>query len=383
MSVRLLGADDAEQVWAMNQLAFGYRGEGPPPALRDVYGIDGDDGRLLGAARVRSYEQVWGGRRVPMGGIAALAVRPDARGQGVASTLLRGLLPVMREAGQAISALFPTGVGIYRPLGWEVVGSLDDTRIPTHELRPHAGAGHGIRVRTAGPEDVAKIAALYAGLAANGLLVRDGPEFPRGVDAVLEHDVVSLAESEDGAALGYATYSRGSGYREGSELRMWDFVARTGAAAAALLRSLASWSSVAPHVLWRGPTGELALQVPAQVPPPVHVQPWMLRIVDPPAAVSQRGFSPAVSVDASFVLDDPDVPDNAGPWRLRVDGAAGSLSRVDDAADLPVLHVRGLALAYAGAADSGLLQRAGLLDRPLPAVDIAFAGQPPRILDYF
>jgi hypothetical protein len=108
----------------------------------------------------------------------------------------------------------------------------------------------------------------------------------------------------------------------------------------------------------------------------------MLRIVDAPEAVRRRGYPGQVTVDTSFVLVDPDVPDHAGPWRLRVGEGHGSLERLGTDRGLPTLHQRGLALAYAGAG-TGVLLRAGLLDRPLPDLDIAFAGQPPQILDYF
>ena len=382
MTARLLGADDIEQVATLNQLAFGYRSDSLPESIGTSYGIDGPDGRLVASARIRAYEQRWGDRSVPMGGIAGVAVHPDARGQGTASVLMRALISAMREAGQPISVLYPTGVGVYRPVGWEVIGTLDDTSIPTRDLRP-SGPVENVRVRSAALPDVPAIRRLYDELAVNGLLTREGTEFPGGADAVLEHDVVALAEDEAGKAVGYATYARGTGYREDSELRVWECVGATGDGTRALLRSLASWSTVAATVLWRGPTSELARHLTAPVPAPMRRQPWMLRIVDAPGAIAQRGFATVVDSDVAFVLHDPDVAEHSGGWRLRVAGGVGSLERVDGGSDLPRLHVRGLALLYAGVADSGALVRAGLLDRHLPALDPAFAGQEPRILDYF
>jgi predicted acetyltransferase len=382
VTVRPLDQHDIEQVWRLSQLAFGYRSDEPPADIGASYGIETPDARIVASARIRSYEQLWGGRAVPMGGIAAVAVHPDARGQGQASRLMRGLLPVMRAAGQPISVLFPTGVGVYRPVGWEVVGSLDDTRIPTRDLRPSGGADD-VTVGSAGPDDVPAIRGLYVDLGVNGLLTREGPEFPGGAEAVLEHDVVALARDAAGTAVGYASYSRGTGYREGSELRVWELVNRTGPGAAALLRSLASWSTVASTVLWRGSTTELARHVAAPVPPPIRAQPWMLRIVDAPAAVAARGFPDEVSADVAFALDDPDQAEHSGGWQLTVSGGRGALERLAGVADLPTLHIRGLALLYAGVADGPALLRAGLLDRPVAGLDAAFAGQQPRIADYF
>lgn len=379
MKVRQLGSDDLESVHRLTQLAFGYRSDTLPAEARGFYGIDGDDGRLLAVARVNDYEQLWGGRRVRMGGIASVVVHPDGRGRGLSSALMRGLLPTLRGSAQPISVLFPTGIGIYRPVGWEVVGTLDDTPVPVRDLRTARDDGDVV-VRTAGPQDVPEIARLYAEHGGNGLLTREGPEFPTGAEGVLEHDVVALAQTRDGTAVGYASYNRGTGYR-GAEIRLWDFVAATGPAATALLRSLASWSTVASTVLWRGPTTELQLHVTEAVPAPSRIQPWMLRIVDAPAAIAARGFAGEVTTDVAFGLHDPDVPEHARTWRLRVADGAGEL--VETGEDAPVLHVRGLALLYAGVADSAGLVRSGLLERPLPGLSAAFAGPAPQILDYF
>lgn len=379
MIVRPLGEEDLEAVGRLSQLAFGYKSDTPPTQTQGLYGIDGDRGGLVAIARVHDYEQIWGGRRVRMGGIASVAVHPDGRGRGLASTLMRGLLPVLRSAGQPVSALFPTAVGIYRPVGWEVVGSLDDVRIPLRDLVPSTSAAD-VTVRTAGPADVPAIAALYAEAAVNGELTRTGPHFPAGAEAVLEHDVVALAETPDGTAVGYASYDRGTGYRE-SELRVWEVVARTGAATAALLRSLVSWSSVAATVLWRAPAQDLHLHLAGGLPAPARLQPWMLRVVDAPGAIAARGYRPEVTTDVAFRLDDPDVPEHSRPWRLEVSGGTGALVETDG--DLPTLHIRGLALLYAGVADETALLRAGLLDRPAPGLGAAFAGPPPRISDYF
>jgi predicted acetyltransferase len=276
--------------------------------------------------------------------------------------------------------LFPTAPGIYRQLGWEVVGSLDDTVFPTGALR-RAGDPGGVTVRTARAADVPAIAGLYDAYArvTEGLLTRDGPEFPTGADGVLEHDVVGLAELE-GRPVGYVTYSRGKGYRA-SELRVFELVADVPEARAALLRSIASWDAVAATVRWRRPTDELALSLAGSLPPPASVQPWMVRIADAPGAIAARGFRGG-DAEAAFALVDPQVPEHARGWRLVVSGGAGRLEPVDDA-DLPQLHVRGLALLWSGAADTAAVVRAGLLDRPLPGLDRAFAGQPARILDYF
>ena len=379
MTVRLLTDDDADEAWRLSQLAFGWVGGEVPATLQGQTVVGAyDAGGLTGMARLRSYEQWWGGRAVPMGGLASVAVHPHARGQGTARALVAELLTVLRSRSQHVSVLFPTAPGIYRSLGWELTGTLDETVLPTAALRAAGDAG-AVRVRSAQPDDVPAVAALYdaLGRVSDGLLTRQGPEFPQGAAAVLEHDVVALAEV-GGEPLGYLSYSRGTGY-VASQLRVWELVAARPDAAAALLRSIGSWDAVATTVRWRGPTEELARLLPTPVPPPHESQPWMLRVVDAPGAVAARGF--AADADEAFELVDPEVPEHARGWRLIAEGGSGRLEPSEKKA-LPRLHVRGLALLYAGV-DSGSVVRAGLLDRPLPGLDRAFGGQRPRILDYF
>lgn len=376
-TLREVGPDEQEQVRALGLLAFGGDPAAPPrsapPGVR-LGAFDGR-GRLVGSARVAPYEQWWGGRPLPMGGVAGVAVHPDARGRGLASRLIGGLDELMRGQGQHVSALFPTAVGLYRRLGWEVVGTLDETRLDPASLE--VAPPGGVSVRAAEHTDLPALAGLYNALGAssNGLLVRRGPCFPRGAEALLESSVAALAEDRDGTAVGYATYDRGRGYGPRAELKLWELVAATGPATAALLRSLARWRSVVGTVQWRGRTDELALHLAGPVPPPYEREPWMLRLVDPVQAVAGRGFPSGLTLQVGVEV--------AGVgWALSVQDGRGVLEPTAPRG-LPALHPRGLSLLFAGALDSGGLVRAGLLDRPEQRLDAAFAGPRPQILDGF
>ena len=144
-----------------------------------------------------------------------------------------------------------------------------------------------------------------------------------------------------------------------------------------MLRLLGGWHPVAPATRWRGSTALLDLLLPTLVPPPVRRQPWMLRVLDPAAAVAARGW--AADVDVSFVLVDPQRGDTA--HRLVVEGGQGRLEPADPTG--PRLHVRGLALLLAGAAGTARVRALGLLDGDLPGLDPACAGPVPDLLDYF
>lgn len=379
--LRELGPQDREQAWSLGTLAFGgdpAEAAQPPPAGSRAWGVlDGD--RLLAKASLRTYDQWWGGRAVPMAGVAGVAVHPLARGRGLATRLVRSLLGPMRSVGP-ISVLFPTAPGIYRPLGWELVGSLDETVLPTSALRD-AGEPGQVVVRQAEHADVPALAALWRahGRGTDGLLTRVGSSFPRGAVHVLSHDVVALAE-RDGRPVGYLAYDRGRGYGPRSQLSVGELVGSDQAASSALLRSLGAWDAVAGTVLWRGPVEEVGLLVRATMPPPERSQRWMLRVTDAPGAIAARGWPAQLRLEAAFTLVDPDVPAHEGPWQLSVADGVGRLERTH--AGPPRLHVRGLALLWSGVAGTAVLQRTGLLEQDVPGLDL-LGGRTPCLLDYF
>lgn len=370
-TIRLLGENDREQAHRLGNLAFGGDLAAPMPDEPPLAGpragaFDARD-RLVAKAFARPYEQWWCGRPVPMAGMAGVAVAPEHRGKG----LVRQLMDALIEVSDApISSLFPSAPAIYRPLDWEVVGTLDSTPVPLADL-PTKGE---VEVRAATEEDVPTIEALYdaRGAASSGLLVRKGPSFPTGARGILELDVVTVAV-EAGQVTGYVSYSRGRGYRGDGSLTLWDCIAQTPGAMRSLLASLAGWSSVAAIVKWRGSTEDLALALNRSMPAATEVQPWMLRVLDPIAAVAARGFAPGAT-SACFAV-------SGTGYRLEVADGRGQLSVVP-AEGLPVVQQRGLALLYAGIAH-GRLARTGLAERDLPELEEAFRGPQPQILDYF
>ena len=377
-----LTEDHREQAWQLGRLAFGGDPSAPPPVPTrpprgDSWGVLDARGRLVAKAVLLDLEQWWGGRRVPTGGVAGVAVHPDARGSGTATALLRALSEVMRERGQGLSALFPTVVGLYRHLGWEVVGALDETVLTTRALGDAPAST--CTVRTAEPDEAPALAALYTRWAQQqaGPLTREGRVFPDAAAELFESDVVAVAEAPDGAVLACAAYDRGRGYREGAELTVHELVSTDARATSALLGSLGRWHPVASRTRWHGPTDELARLLPVAVPPPSSREPWMLRVVDPVRAVADRGWP--TDVEVRLRLHDPEQGD--ATWQLSVSDGSGVLHPSSGPA--PVLHARGLALLLAGAADTAAVTRLGLLDGPLPGLDAALAGPAPVLLDYF
>src|SRR5688572_29842589 len=78
--------------------------------------------RLLATGAALPLAQLFGGRAVPMGGLASVAVVPDRRGEGLATRVCQEALRAMRARGEVISTLYPASTRLYRGLGWEVAG---------------------------------------------------------------------------------------------------------------------------------------------------------------------------------------------------------------------------------------------------------------------
>src|SRR6476469_8297814 len=129
-----------------------------------------DSGTVLGAGRIRPYEQAWGGKHLRMGGVAGVYVEPSARGRGVATTLSRALVTRMGELGDVVSCLFPTTATLYRRSGFEIGGTQTRTTYAAHLLRALGTAGSGrasgaggSSVRPARPDDAQHLHALARG----------------------------------------------------------------------------------------------------------------------------------------------------------------------------------------------------------------------------
>ncbi|MBL8881001.1 MAG: GNAT family N-acetyltransferase, partial [Phycisphaerales bacterium] len=73
--------------------------------------------------------QYFGGRAIPMAGIAAVAVAPEARGRAVAKFMMRSELERLFAARVPLSALYPATIPLYRGAGYEFAGVQYEHRL--------------------------------------------------------------------------------------------------------------------------------------------------------------------------------------------------------------------------------------------------------------
>lgn len=332
--------DDLEAEFDLRHRAFG-------PAIRDrdtmlaeqrafVAGgslIGAWDGNaLVGSARIHDMRQWWGGLALPMGGIGGVKVAPEARGQGVGRALMTEVLALLSRRGYALSVLYPATSHIYRSLGWELAGANYRATIPGRSLAsllaadPHlggqsaAGRPPGPALRRSGPQDadevIAVLGAVHAAARHCGPCTRDAQTVQRWIS---RPDVFGYL-APDGF-LGYGWHGHGS-----EEMIVHTVQAASAATARALWGIVASHASVAEvvhvDIAPNDPIGWLTRESDLSLRRSWR---WMLRVIDPRAAIAGRGFPAGAQISVPLVLTDPELPANSGPYTLTVGDGRGCL----------------------------------------------------------
>lgn len=341
-------------------------------------------------ARMTGFDHLswFRGAQVPSCGVAGVTVEAEHRGAGLLADLLAALLADGAGRGQVLSTLFPTAAGIYRRLGYELVGSYDTVEVPMAALaavRP----GTGVTTRRAGPGDLPAARAAYASWASaqNGPLTRTGPVFGASdEEALAAFTGVTLAEDADGRLVGYAAWQRGHGYDAGATIRVEDLVALTPDAARALWRVVASFGSVSGRAHVQTSGDDLArLVLPGNAWDVVERHPYMLRVHDVAGALSALPLAGAGDLELTVAGDPLGTMD--GGYRLRVADGVASCARAEVGPHATTLTPQGLALAYAGAQSAANLRLAGHLGGGSPGddatLDALLGGRQVHVRDYF
>jgi predicted acetyltransferase len=363
------------------------------------YGV-WDGGRLIGAARFYDMRQWWRGRSLPMAGVAGVKVAPEARGLGAGRALMTELLRGMAERGYVLSTLYPATAQLYRSLGWEMAGGHYVAEIPARSLLsllppdpevPANGTGGPSAparpdIRRATPADaeqmLAVFGAVYRGARDCGPCTWDLTTAGRW-----------LARSDLFAYLapdGFLAYGWDGGHHD---IKVDYLTAGSPETARALWGIVASHASVTEVVRAAVSPADPITWLTRE--PDVNVRQhktWMLRVLDPRAAVAGRGFPAGAVGKVALLLADPDLPAGAGLHTLSVRDGEGSLTPGINgstpqlpAAPPVMLGPRGFAAMFAGV-PMATLRLAGLAaggDQGTDeALDTAFAGRP-YLLDYF
>jgi predicted acetyltransferase len=399
LTVRPVEYADQPDYTRLGGEAFGTPGTGRSVPTREEWEAAGfrewgafDDDGLAARLRVYGFTSWFHGAQVPTAGVAGVAVEPERRGSGHLARLFGAALDEARDRGEVISTLFPTAPGIYRGLGYEVVGSFDDVDVPLQNLS-RVTAPAGVVTRRAGVADFDAIAAVHRRWAAeqNGPVSRaEKPFWTPPEKFFADYTGVTLAVDGSGEVVGFASWIRGEGYTPATALmEVDDLIALTPDAARALWRTVGSFSTVVGTARVSTSGLDPAWLVLPDLTSTVHsAHPYMLRILDVPGALGGVE-SPLEGARVPFAVRGPQ--DLAGAWTLTVSDGVTHVERDDVAVEdahheRPVLSPSGLALLYAGAQSAANLRMAGRLtgapdhDAVLATL---FTGRQLHVRDYF
>jgi predicted acetyltransferase len=350
-------------------------------------------GAIVGGCALLPMGQYFGGKSVAMTGVAAVAIAPEHRGQGLAKSLMQAALRQMHRNRVCISTLYPATLPLYRSVGYEQAGARYEIQIPAKSLiiRPRC---HELQIRPVTSKHERKLRTLYAEHAVhrNGNL--DRSDFiwhrirqPRGHAAQ-----GFLLTNQANGIEGYAyTVQKQSTPDTPYTLHVTDFLVRTERAGRQLLCFFGDHRSLAQEVILNGsPDDPMIKLLPERNYGARLLDHWMLRIVDVGAALTARGYSRHVAAEVHLDVEDDLLMANNGRFVLSVrDGAAELAS--GGRGDVKI-SIRGLAALYTSHASPWDLETAGHLTlsprarNPSAALDSAaavFAGPSPWLGDMF
>ncbi len=327
---------------------------------------------LLGGLMILDMAQFFGGRSLPMGGISAVGVAPEARGGGAASRLMAGAIQELHQRQIPLSALYPATQTLYRKSGFEQAGARAEFRL---NLRVGPVQERDLPLVKL-PRERKMLEKVYRSWARpqQGALDRTETNWRRVLNPRDEPaEVYGVGEPLEG----YVVVHRQAGSQPGwQNLALTDFVALTPRAARRIFSFLADHRSLAEQAVWFGAPHQPLLTVLAEQSVETRINIfWMLRLVDVPAALRGRGYSPHLKCAFKLAVDDPLLAANRGSWWVRIEAGRAEVEKARSGG-LRVSE-RALACLYAGLLNPWQARLAGLVDWPdrdLSALEGVFGG---------
>lgn len=396
MTYRPFQHKDELPVVRLLRLAFGGTAEGIVGYLdtmdrANVRVLERDGTVVATAARV-PMGQYFGGRSVPMTGIASVGVAPEARGRGAARALMESVVREIASEGTALSSLYPSTQALYRQVGYEQAGSRYHIQATLRDLAILRGEGRGRTVSVLDGVDT-RVRACHEAFASawNGALDRGAfvwSRVERNRDDRYEGFGVPDASGRN--LDGYMFLGQRRDPAAGRfDLVLSDIAFRNAEAGRTLLSALADFSTVGMRVLFHGgPVHPLLALMPQQWHQLSLGDYWMTRVTALPEAIASRGWPAGLETSFTLELDDPLVPAHAGTWMIEVSGGEGRArrpTRVDEGAGIRT-GPRGLAAIYTGFYSPRQAKMLGLLEGPdeaLARAAAAFAGTTPWMSEMF
>ncbi len=342
-------ADDKEldALAAIATLAFG----GPFEQVRTWLNQLGPEmmrvarvGRVVaGGLVVCPMGQWFGGRCVPMTGIAMVCVAPEHRASGVGSQLMRATVEELYADHVPLSALYAATKPVYQRVGYEAAGGRYEIKLSPHAITLRERA---LELRETAFADNAAWGEAYRKRARMGCgdIDETAPAWRRALPPAKVQPVCEYAVWNGKRVEGWIKYLA---KREERTLNIRMLGALTPQAGRRLLTFLADHRSQVEWALWHGsPTDPILLLLDEQ---PYRIRlcdHWLMRVCDVPRALSRRGYPAGVKAALHLEVCDDVLPRNHGRFVLEVSGSRGKVTR-GGRGEIKI-DVRGLSALYTG-----------------------------------
>jgi predicted acetyltransferase len=349
----------------------------------------GDGAQVAGGLLLVPMGQWFGGRSVPLHGVAGVGVTPERRGSGVATRMMAAALRTMRDRGAALSTLYPATVPLYQRVGYERAGHRYELTIRPQELERSAAGSQGFRVERIASHEHDGLRAqqrLFASRTHGGL--DRGRYIWERCFRPWRQETAAFVLREGEAVAGHLVLVHRMDDQGKNSVRVTDASARDGRAARAVFGTLAGYRSLVGQVTWSMALPGVFLPQLAERHYEVAVtDTWMLRLLDVAKALEARGYPRSLTATLDLALSGDGVfPENEGGYRLRVEAGRAHVERGEAAGESLRLSVRALASLYSGLLSASELVRLGWAEgseQAISTADEVFAGPTPCMAEMF
>jgi predicted acetyltransferase len=366
VKIRAATDDDFAAIAAIDGMAFG---DPWPDNLLDAaratleldrFRLAHDGAQLVGVGGVHSQElTVPGGAILPAGGVTWVSVAPTHRRQGVLTRIMDELHRDIDDRDEPISMLTASEGGIYERFGYGVATSLRITRIDrrrTQVLERFRPAPGSVRMTTLDDPELAPLFDRYRRGRVGEIDRRPAGE---ALFRANNPTGVAVAVHADGFASWKVTAHWNSGH-PAHELQLFDLVAITPAAHAALWHTVLSVDLVGPVTSMRAVALDDPLPYIVDDPRGVRTTDlndmvW-LHVRDVGRVLAARTYA----TEDQLVVD-VDLGDRSERWCISGGPGGASAERVRRRSDLQVDRAS-LGAIYLGGVRPSTLARAGRIE---------------------
>jgi predicted acetyltransferase len=305
--------------------AMTYNSGRPIPVDQQVYKtstpfVGEVDGKIVGTYVVMDMTTTRGGlAEWKTGGIAGVAVLPEARHTGVGGAMMRWALKDLRNRGYILAALYAFRESYYRKFGYEVCGIRHKVTCPNSRLPKRSS---DLPVRRIFFKDLDEIKACYEGFARvrSGMNLRNDMHWGR----IINDDEVKTVYAVGDPVEAYAIVEHDWAFWKDQPVEELAWTSLRGYDA--IVSFLGSIGINKTSVSWYEPSDGLFLTRHLDQGVRIEAEkPVMYRALNVPVALE----SLASSGSGSFAIgvQDAVLPENDGPWQVCFEGGSSSLSR--------------------------------------------------------